>query len=395
MKNVLFIHTAEKFKEDEKGCLYTDGSYCEDVWNRYLGPDRRLTVMARKEPRIYPQAFARSHFQPFDRNRIRFIPLNDRLASVKDFVSIRNILDNRKKIYEQIRRNDYLVYRGCENPLVVRQCRRCGTKLLAEVVGCTGDALWNYNRKGRVLAPFACLCVRLAVWRAGYVVYVTDHFLQRRYPSAGRTFALSDVDLPSAGSGEIKRRMDLRMENFDKKKMRAGTIGSADVPYKGHRYVIKALADLKKEGYHITYEIAGGNKDGGAGLKRLAERLGVRGQVRFRGSMTHDQVFRWLDTLDVYIHPSLLEGRCRSIIEAMSRGCCVLAADTGGNPELVSGEFLFRKKSAAAIKAAIKKLDRETVRKNANRNLKFSERFERSVITKQRDQIYGEFFDEN
>ena len=394
MKKVLFIHTAEKFKEDEKGNLYTGGSYCADVWNRYLGADRRLTVMARKEERIYSQAYARSHFQHFDKEKIRFIPLYDRLASVKDFVSIRNILGNRKKIYRQIRRNDYLVYRGCENPLIVRQCRRYNTKLLAEVVGCTLDALWNYNLKGRVLAPFSYFNVRLAVWQAQNVVYVTDHFLQRRYPSRGRTYALSDVELPAVPVDKIKRQIHTRIENFDNKHMKTGTIGSPDVPYKGHRYVVKALAALKKEGYDITYEIVGGNEQSGAELKALAEKLGVGRQVRILGSMPHDQIFQWLDTLDVYIHPSLLEGRCRSIIEAMSRGCCVLAANTGGNPELVAGDLLFRKKSAAAIRDAIKKLDREMVRNNSYRNLNNSARFGRLFIKKQRDQIYGTFFDE-
>ena len=114
------------------------------------------------------------------------------------------------------------------------------------MVGCTLDALWNYNLKGRVLAPFSYFNVRLAVWQAQNVVYVTDHFLQRRYPSRGRTYALSDVELPAVSVDKIKRQIHTRIENFDNKHMKTGTIGSPDVPYKGHRYVVKALAALKK-----------------------------------------------------------------------------------------------------------------------------------------------------
>jgi glycosyltransferase involved in cell wall biosynthesis len=39
--------------------------------------------------------------------------------------------------------------------------------------------------------------------------------------------------------------------------------------------------------------------------------------------------------MDVYVLPSLTEGICNSLLEAMSTGLAVIATETGGNPEVV------------------------------------------------------------
>jgi glycosyltransferase involved in cell wall biosynthesis len=68
----------------------------------------------------------------------------------------------------------------------------------------------------------------------------------------------------------------------------------------------------------------------------LAESLGVSEKVNFVGSLPSGApVFEWLDTIDIYLHPSLTEGMPRSLIEAMSRACPALASNAGGIPELV------------------------------------------------------------
>ena len=55
----------------------------------------------------------------------------------------------------------------------------------------------------------------------------------------------------------------------------------------------------------------------------------------FRRFVWEDKVFEWLDTIDLYVQPSLTEGMPRAAIEAMSRGCPVVVSDVGGLKNLV------------------------------------------------------------
>ena len=43
----------------------------------------------------------------------------------------------------------------------------------------------------------------------------------------------------------------------------------------------------------------------------------------------------WLRAMDIFVLPSLSEALSNSLMEAMGCGCCAVASDTGGNPELV------------------------------------------------------------
>ena len=43
----------------------------------------------------------------------------------------------------------------------------------------------------------------------------------------------------------------------------------------------------------------------------------------------------WLRAMDIFVLPSLSEALSNSLMEAMGCGCCPVASDTGGNPELV------------------------------------------------------------
>lgn len=70
-----------------------------------------------------------------------------------------------------------------------------------------------------------------------------------------------------------------------------------------------------------------------AGLRQLAEKLGIAGQCVFQ-SATSD-VADWLHAIDIFVLPSRSEALSNAIMEAMGCGCCVVASRVGGNPELV------------------------------------------------------------
>jgi L-malate glycosyltransferase len=47
-------------------------------------------------------------------------------------------------------------------------------------------------------------------------------------------------------------------------------------------------------------------------------------------------VVPWLRVIDIFVLPSLSEALSNSLMEAMACGCCPVASDVGGNPELVA-----------------------------------------------------------
>jgi glycosyltransferase involved in cell wall biosynthesis len=67
----------------------------------------------------------------------------------------------------------------------------------------------------------------------------------------------------------------------------------------------------------------------------------------------------WLRTMDIFVLPSRSEALSNSLMEAMGCGCCPVASDTGGNPELVQdGEtgLLFPVGDSAALAARLVRL---------------------------------------
>ncbi|MCD7824882.1 MAG: glycosyltransferase [Clostridiaceae bacterium] len=215
--------------------------------------------------------------------------------------------------------------------------KRMRKPYLVEVVGCTLDAYWNYGVKGKIAAYPAFLCMRRYVKNAPYAVYVTQEFLQRRYPCNGKTIGISDVALQKVDDSVLDKRLE-HIEKRDKSRLVIGTIGAVDVTYKGQEYVIKAIKEIEQKLHiKVEYQMVGvGTTDR---LSKIAEDCGLEDRVKFLGTIPHDKVFDWLDSIDIYLQPSLLEGLSRSIVEAMSRGIPCIVSKVGGNVELIDSEY--------------------------------------------------------
>lgn len=73
------------------------------------------------------------------------------------------------------------------------------------------------------------------------------------------------------------------------------------------------------------------------GLLEHAARAGIRDACHFEPATP--EIDRWLSAMDVFVLPSRSEAFSNALMEAMACGCCVIASNVGGNPELVhSGE---------------------------------------------------------
>lgn len=260
-------------------------------------------------------------------------------------------------------------------------------KFLSYVVGCPWDAFWNHGLLGKMLAPYAFFELRNTLKKSDFALYVTNHFLQRRYPCPGITCGCSDVrivDLNECILNDRKARLEALSENDV---LKIATIANYSVKYKGQHFVISALAQLKKMGvtkFHY-YLIGGGNKDR---LENLAKRLNVSEIVHFEGIVPHSQIFEKLDEMHIYIQPSLQEGLPRSVVEAMSRGLLCICANTAAMPEMVEPKYIVKRKSVSDIVEILRNISIDDLKEQSVRNFDESKKYAEDVLMKKRNSFF-------
>ena len=100
-----------------------------------------------------------------------------------------------------------------------------------------------------------------------------------------------------------------------------------------------------------------GSGDQLPGLQRRARDAGVEARCRFEPATP--AVPEWLSAIDIFVLPSRSEALSNSLMEAMACGCCAVASDVGGNPELVRDQetgILFPPGDSPALAAALRLL---------------------------------------
>jgi glycosyltransferase involved in cell wall biosynthesis len=125
-------------------------------------------------------------------------------------------------------------------------------------------------------------------------------------------------------------------------------------PEKGLDLLLEAYASLQPSPGPLGI-IGSGPEE--ARLQQQAAALRLGDSCRFVPTVTN--VAEWLRSIDIYVLPSRSEAFSNSLMEAMSCGCCCVASDAGGNPELleqgVTG-MLFRSGDAHGLAENLRQL---------------------------------------
>lgn len=261
-----------------------------------------------------------------------------------------------------------------------RVARNLNIPYVIEAVGCPFDALWNHGTiKGKLWAPIAKRNMQTALLDAPHAIYVTESFLQKRYPTRGKSIACSDVTIHSVAESPPPT---IHLPLSDKPKILVGLIGYVGARYKGIDTAIRALARLRRP--NVTLQVVGGGDP--SPLKRLSRKLGIENQVEFLGSIPSQQVMTWLTTLDLYIQPSRQEGLPRSLLEAMSLGLPTIASTAGGIPELLPPEDLHEPSDHVQLSELLLRglTDQHWREASSKRNLETAKRYQFSTLNARR-----------
>lgn len=113
---------------------------------------------------------------------------------------------------------------------------------------------------------------------------------------------------------------------------------SADVPLKGQKFLLEAIAKVRDEFPHVHLELVGKQREGSTTAETLNQ-LGLDDIVRFNQGISYRELVNLLASAEVAIVPSLYEGFSIPAIEALSCGAPLIASTGGALPE-VAGPHL-------------------------------------------------------
>jgi glycosyltransferase involved in cell wall biosynthesis len=166
-------------------------------------------------------------------------------------------------------------------------------------------------------------------------------------------------------------------------------------PLKGVRFLIMALAEVRKLGLKANLKIVGEGRQRPE-LTRLAEKLGIDNSVVFEGFVPHTHMAECYRQCDIFCFPSLGEPFGKAIIEAMACGKPVVATKTGGATDIIQDDVdgvLVPPANPAALASEIARLVNDgkmRQRLGARARDAVVERFSWNAISEEYHKLYSE-----
>lgn len=381
-----------RFQQLADGSVWTPGSFAYPFWERYLEAFDTVQVIARvRRVSSVPPDWKRA-----DGRHVSFAPIPDYHGPLQFLMQSPQVI---RAARQAINADDAVILRvgsqlaACVEPVLTQ----AGHPFGVEVVGDPYDA-FSPKAIRHPLRPFFRWWFTREQQRqcrnAWAVSYVTQYYLQQRYPNGthGIQAFYSDVELTPdrfvTQETVIERYAQRRCE-IDRE-YRLITLASLEQMYKAPDVLIDACALCLQAGYNLRLVICGDGKYRSS-LEALAQKRGIADQVEFRGHVAgFAAVASELDQSDVFLLPSRTEGLPRAMVEAMARGLACIGSAVGGIPELLPPEFLVPAGEVLALAHRIcNMLDQPEMMLNAAlRNLDHAHEYEEAKLHHTRLEYY-------
>lgn len=381
---VLFIHDGPVYTEDNISYYAVD--YSDDMKKRYMYFGDQVTFLTRVK-----KMEKCSGLTKLSRENLSIIKVED-FKDIKKYFYLKKEVD--LTIENAVKEHDFLIIRlpSVIGLIAYKFALKYNKRFMIELVACPWDGYVTHSNLGKLIAPIIYIKTKRAINNAPYVIYVTKEFLQNRYPTNGKSIGCSDVILHDSNIDIINKRK-YKINNMKSGlPIILGSIGAVNMKYKGHKYVIKSIAKLKKKNINVEYHIVGGGDR--SYLLNIAKKYNVEDKVRFKGVLPHSEIKNFLQSIDIYIQPSNTEALSRAVIEAMSSGCPIIASSVGGNPELINKEFLFERRNVNQLVDKIEKLISENLIEISIENYNKSKEYIYERLNNKRNSFYKEILKE-
>ncbi len=336
---VLYCHD-NIYQQCPDGVVYSPGQFPYQYWAKFLKHFDHLTITGRGVPvsesinKLNISSGANVSF-------VLFPNINTLWGRIKYAHSAN------KRLKEVVAESDAVIIRAVSDIgwLAYRHAKKINKPIAMEMAACAWDSTWNHgNRLGKIYAPIRYIRDRIITKNADYVIYVSQNFLQDRYPTNGQTGSASNVRIMANDDTILNARL-ARLQQAEEESAKPhviGLIGNLDNRIKGVKDTLNALykVEQQKPGSFRFKHLGPGNP---APYIEQAKKLGLSEIVQFDGMIqSGEAVLDWLKEIDLYLQPSYQEGVPRATIEAMSMACPVIASRAGGIPELINDDWLIK-----------------------------------------------------
>lgn len=379
--SIVFVND-HPFYVDQADRVFTSGTLGSDVWSRFTENFGDLTVIGRGVKigdKPHNHTYSNAPNVSFD--------LFYEIKGGKDYLKYKRQIIN--KLTPYIQTAEFIVLRlpSSIGVIAAKLCEKYNKKYFVEVVGCAYDSMWYFgNIQGKLLAGYTARKNRAAIYKASGVVYVTKKYLQERYPNLKSNINASNVVVESFEADVLTRHLKLISRGASTKKI--GMIGNIALPYKGYSVLFKALSSLT---FNYRLMIVGGGAPDW--INKLIAKYNLEDKVVLMGRINNrEEIYNFLDQLDLYVQPSLTEGLPRSVIEAMSRACPIIASDAGGIPELINKEFVYSVNDYGRLNELLATTlsDIDTLQKLSKENFLNAKEYSFESINERRYQYFNE-----
>jgi len=167
-----------------------------------------------------------------------------------------------------------------------------------------------------------------------------EHKLLNVYPNVDRVFAISEfirADIQWPAAQVIYNGRDSRLATFGhsssksrRERLRVGTLmrlGQGEAQYKGASVFLSLVERCRTRGMPIDFFVMGKGTEKDADIYRLS---GINVQL----NASEAEKLEYLQSLDVFVSPSLWEGFNLPLVEAQTVGTPAIAFDVGAHPEV-------------------------------------------------------------
>ena len=235
--------------------------------------------------------------------------------------------------------------------------------------------------------------VKQMCWKANGASYVTERYLQKKYPPRASTIkdgkyfteSYSSVELPDESFS------DERSWKENQSTFWISHVANTFTGYgKGHITLMDAVKLVREQGYDVNIRFVGD------GPKRkefedYANSLGLFRNVIFTGRLPNGiEVRKYIHNSDLFVLPTFAEGLPRVLLEAMAEGIPCLSSPVCGIPEILNKEFLFDFSDVNGFAKGIIRFitNKQLMNKQSQINIEKAKEFSNSKLNEKRKMFY-------
>lgn len=375
-----------RFFQTPDGNVWTTSAFQYDFWLRYLTAFENVTVLAR----VKKVNTANKEWKLSNGNNVSFFNL-------PYYVGLLGLVKSSFTLFSRLLKASkfdglFLCRVPSQNATLLTKILRFKHKAYGlEVVGDPYDVF--SSGVGGKLATFlrnqSTNSLKKECMNALGVSYVTEHYLQQRYP-AGQNSYQSFYSSIMLNESQIVNHPRV----FEQPARKLMFVGSLNQLYKAPDILLSAFAKLMKEDdkYQLTLLGTGMYLPS---LQQQAVDLNIDKNVHFIGEVESDKVIQYLEDSDLFVLPSRTEGLPRAIIEAMAQALPCVGSNAGGIPELLESNYCVETNSTSRLYQTLSELcnNLEELTKQSARNLAKSKDYHCDALTAKRNDFYQKLRD--